>query len=93
MGVAAAASTCCFRRAFLSRRCCHSDDPKTIRLRAGGGATFHEHMSLAPDFLVQFRRYAAEGPGHQSPAERSTVNGAGGPPPDLSFMRDLDLLA
>jgi hypothetical protein len=27
----------------------------------GGGATlFHEHMSLAPDFLVRFRQYAAE---------------------------------
>ncbi len=27
----------------------------------GGGATlFHEHMSLAPDFLLRFRQYAAE---------------------------------
>src|SRR5260370_1568958 len=29
----------------------------------GDGATlFHEHMSLAPDFLLRFRQYAAEAP-------------------------------
>jgi len=53
----------------------------------GSGATlFHEHLSLAPDFLTRFGRYTAE-----------TNAAAGLPPPagapdDLSFMQDPDLL-
>ena len=60
----------------------------------GGGATlFHEHMSLAPDFLVRFRQYAAEAQAVNRPPNAPPSTGPGGPPPDLSFMRDLDLLA
>src|SRR5215468_9480463 len=61
----------------------------------GGGATlFHEHMSLAPDFLLRFRQYAAEAQAVNRPpnAPQSAGQGAAAPPPDLSFMRDLDLL-
>jgi phosphotriesterase-related protein len=61
----------------------------------GGGATlFHEHMSLAPDFLMRFRQYAAEAQAVNRPpnAPQSAGQGAAVPPPDLSFMRDLDLL-
>src|SRR5258707_7539813 len=61
----------------------------------GGGATlFHEHMSLAPDFLLRFRQYAAEAQAVNRPpnAPQSAGPGAAVPPPDLSFMRDLDLL-
>jgi phosphotriesterase-related protein len=61
----------------------------------GGGATlFHEHMSLAPDFLVRFRQYAAEAQAVNRPpgAAASAAPGFAGPPPDLSFMRDLNLL-
>ena len=59
----------------------------------GGGATlFHEHMSLAPDFLVRFRQYAAEAQAVNRPPNAPPSVGPGGPPPDLSFMRDLDLL-
>jgi phosphotriesterase-related protein len=59
----------------------------------GGGATlFHEHMSLAPDFLVRFRQYAAEAQTVNRPPNAPPSVGPGGPPPDLSFMRDLDLL-
>ena len=61
----------------------------------GGGATlFHEHMSLAPDFLVRFRQYAAEAQAVNRPpgVPASAAPGLAGPPPDLSFMRDLDLL-
>jgi predicted metal-dependent phosphotriesterase family hydrolase len=61
----------------------------------GGGATlFHEHMSLAPDFLLRFRQYAAEAQAINRPpnAPQPAVQGAAVPPPDLSFMRDLDLL-
>jgi hypothetical protein len=62
----------------------------------GGGATlFHEHMSGEPDIMVRFRKYTAEAqavnrpPNAPSPA---AAQGPDGPPPDLSFMRDLDLL-
>jgi phosphotriesterase-related protein len=61
----------------------------------GGGATlFHEHMSLAPDFLMRFRQYAAEAQAVNRPpnAPQPAAQGGAGPPPDLSFMRDLDLL-
>src|SRR5258708_2123547 len=61
----------------------------------GGGATlFHEHMSLAPDFLLRFRQYAAEAQAVNRPPNAPQSAGQGGavPPPDLSFMRDLDLL-
>jgi phosphotriesterase-related protein len=61
----------------------------------GGGATlFHEHMSLAPDFLVRFRQYAAEAQAVNRPpgVPASAAPGGAGPPPDLSFMQDLDLL-
>jgi phosphotriesterase-related protein len=61
----------------------------------GGGATlFHEHMSLAPDFLVRFRQYVADAQAVNRPpnAPQSAGQGAPVPPPDLSFMRDLDLL-
>ena len=53
----------------------------------GSGATlFHEHLSLAPDFLTRFERYTAE-----SNATAGLPPPAAGPS-DLSFMQDLDLL-
>jgi predicted metal-dependent phosphotriesterase family hydrolase len=61
----------------------------------GGGATlFHEHMSLGPDFLPRLRQYIAETQAVSRPANvpPSTGQGVGLLPPDLSFMRDLDLL-
>src|SRR6516162_3549086 len=59
----------------------------------GSGATlFHEHLSLAPDFLVRFRQYAAEAQAVNRPPNVPSSTGPGGPPPDLSFMRDVDLL-
>jgi phosphotriesterase-related protein len=61
----------------------------------GGGATlFHEHMSLAPDFLLRFRQYAADAQAVSRPPNAPQPAGQGGtvPPPDLSFMRDLGLL-
>ena len=59
----------------------------------GGGATlFHEHMSLAADFLARFRQYAAEAQAVNRPPNAPPSAGPGGPPPDLSFMGDLDLL-
>jgi phosphotriesterase-related protein len=62
----------------------------------GGGATlFHEHMSLAPDLLVRFRQYTAEAQAVNRPPGVPAPAGPGGavPPPDLSFMQDLDLLS
>jgi len=62
----------------------------------GGGATlFHEHMSLAPDFLLRFRQYAADAQAVNRPPNVTVAAGqvAVGPPPDLSWMQDLDLIA
>jgi phosphotriesterase-related protein len=56
----------------------------------GGGATlFHEHMSLALDFLTRFEEYTR--------ATRLAAGTAANPPPtpaptDLAFMQDLDLM-
>src|SRR5712671_2377114 len=65
--------------------------PEELR---GGATLFHEHMSLAPDFLLRFRQYAAEAQAVNRPPNAPQSAGQGGavPPPDLSFMRDLDLL-
>src|SRR5216684_814509 len=65
--------------------------PEELR---GGATLFHEHMSLAPDFLMRFRQYAAEAQAVNRPPNAPSSAGQGGaaPPPDLSFMRDLDLL-
>jgi phosphotriesterase-related protein len=59
---------------------------------AGGATLFHEHMSLAPDLLARFRQYAADAAAvnrhpNAPPAPAPTT-----PPPDLSWMRDLDLM-
>jgi phosphotriesterase-related protein len=62
----------------------------------GGGATlFHEHMSLRPDFLLRFRQYAANAQAVNRPPNVAAAAGqvAVGPPPDLSWMRDLDLMS
>jgi len=60
----------------------------------GGGATlFHEHMSLAPDFLLRFRQYAADAQAVNRPPNVTAAAVQVGPPPDLSWMRDLDLMA
>src|ERR1700693_2479657 len=63
----------------------------------GGGATlFHEHVSLGPDFLQRFRQYAAEAQAVNRPPNAPSpvaTQGPGGPPPDLSWMRDLDLMS
>jgi hypothetical protein len=52
-------------------------------------------MSLAPDFLLRFRQYAADAQAVNRPPNVTAAAGqvAVGPPPDLSWMRDLDLIA
>ena len=45
----------------------------------GGGATlFHEHMSLAPDFLTRFTQYAAATRAANGPPPGARAGGAGG---------------
>src|SRR5260370_15774583 len=88
-GVASAAPSC--PEGAVIRTILRDYPPEEL----GGGATlFHEHMSLAPDFLLRFRQYAAEAQAVNRPpnAPQSAGPGAAVPPPDLSFMRDLDLL-
>jgi predicted metal-dependent phosphotriesterase family hydrolase len=62
---------------------------------AGGASLFHEHLSLAPDFLQRFRQYVAEAQAVNRPpnAPPSPPQFGALPPPDLSWMRDLDLLS
>jgi phosphotriesterase-related protein len=64
-----------------------------MHLRFGGATLFHEHMSLAPDFLVRFRQATAEAQAVNRPPNVLPPAQQGGPPPDLSFMRDLDLMS
>jgi len=61
----------------------------------GGGATlFHEHMSFAPDFLTRFRQYVAEAQAiNRPPNAPAPAAPTGGPNPDLSWMKNLDLVS
>ena len=95
MGVAAAAlpRAACGQPAFAEgaviRTVLRDYRPEEL----GGGATlFHEHMSLAPDLLVRFRQYTAEAQAVNRPPNAPPAAAPAGPPPDLSFMHDLDLL-
>jgi phosphotriesterase-related protein len=65
----------------------------------GGGATlFHEHMSLAPDFLTRFNAAAAATRAVNGPPAGARAGGGagrgGGPAPDGPFfMQDVDLMS
>ena len=66
----------------------------------GNGATlFHEHMSLAPDFLTRFAAAAAATRAINGPpagARAGGAGGGGGPAPAPSgpfFMQDVDLMS
>jgi phosphotriesterase-related protein len=54
---------------------------------AGRATLFHEHVSLAPDFLARFERYSAE---------TRTLNGPSAPAlpaaPTEAFMQDMELM-
>src|SRR5258707_6594044 len=54
----------------------------------GGATLFHEHMSLAPDFLMRFRQYAAEAQAVNRPpnAPQSAGHGGGAPPPGFFLI-------
>src|SRR5215213_3192231 len=54
---------------------------------AGGATLFHEHMSLAPDFLTRFETYSAETRALNGPAAPALP-----PAPTESFMQDMDLM-
>ena len=59
---------------------------------AGGATLFHEHMSLAPDFLTRWNeasRATREADGETLAPPRATPP----PPPGPYFMRDEDLMA
>ncbi len=77
----ASAQTLTFPKGAIIRAVLKDYAPEEL---AGGATLFHEHMSLAPDFLTRFNRYAAEtraanGPG---PAPLGSVPGrAGGAAP------------
>src|SRR6516162_8822724 len=61
----------------------------------GGASLFHEHMSMAPDFVLRFIQYTAEAQAaNRAPNAPSPVGGGpAGPNPDLSWMRDAELMA
>src|SRR6516165_8609888 len=55
-----------------------------------GATLFHEHMSLAPDFLPRWIQYS------RSPAAAAPAQPKGVPSPELGqkyFMEDLDLMS
>ena len=70
---------------------------------AGGATLFHEHMSVAPDFLPQWMKFAAEtraanaprGGGRGAGAGAGAGRGAAAPPPAPAgpfFMQDADFM-
>jgi phosphotriesterase-related protein len=59
---------------------------------SGSAILFHEHMSLAADFLTRFDGYAAATRAASAPPV-STAAPPVAAPSDLSFMQDLDLMA
>jgi phosphotriesterase-related protein len=69
-------------------------DPEEL---AGGATLFHEHMSLAPDFLPRWVRFAAEtatANGDAPAGGRGARGGAPQPPPSGTFfMQDLDFMS
>jgi phosphotriesterase-related protein len=46
---------------------------------AGGATLFHEHMSMAPDFLTRFTQYSAATRAANGPPPGARAAGAGGP--------------
>src|SRR5258708_21881248 len=65
--------------------------PEELR---GGATLFHEHMSLAPDFLLRFRQYAAEAQAVEPPpnAPQSGGPGRGQPPPRVFSLTGASLI-
>jgi phosphotriesterase-related protein len=95
-GAAAAPPT--FAKGAIIRTILKDYDPQEL----GGGATlFHEHMSLAPDFLPRWVQFAAEtaAANGEAPAGGRGRGGAGRggaqPAPGSTpfFMQDLDLMS
>src|SRR5437868_212046 len=66
---------------------------------AGGATLFHEHMSLVPDFLPRWIKFAAEAQAANRPPNAPPPAGRGGTPPAPPassgpyFMQDLDLMS
>jgi phosphotriesterase-related protein len=93
-GVSAAPPT--FAKGAVIRTILKDYDPQEL----GGGATlFHEHMSLAPDFLTRWGRFAAETAAANGDAPAGGRGGAGRggppqqPPSGTFFMEDLDFMS
>ena len=73
-----------FPRGSVIRTVLRDYDPEEL----GGAATlFHEHMSLAPDFLNRFAQYTAA-----TRAAAGLPAAPPAPPVSLAFMQDLDLM-
>jgi len=89
-----AAATPTFPKGAVIRTILKDYDPQEL----GGGATlFHEHMSLAPDFLTRWGRFAAETAVANGDAPAGGRGGAGRggapqPPSGTFFMQDLDFM-
>ena len=60
--------------------------PQTL---AGGAILFHEHLSLAPDFMPRWIAYSRSGPNAATPAPAIATGRSTRP----FFMEDLDLMA
>jgi phosphotriesterase-related protein len=84
----ASASTPTFPKGAVIRTILKDYAPEDL---AGGAVLFHEHMSLATDFLTRFETYTAATRAANGPPV-STATPAVVAPSDLAFMQDLDLM-
>jgi phosphotriesterase-related protein len=82
-----------FAKGAIIRTVLKDYDPQEL---AGGATLFHEHMSLAPDFLTRWVQFAADTAVANGDAPAGG-RGRGGapqqPPPGTFFMQDLDLMS
>jgi phosphotriesterase-related protein len=99
----ASAQTMAFPKGAIIRTILKDYAPEEL---AGGATLFHEHMSLAPDFLPRWMKYAAETRAANGPPPAAGGGGrAGAPgggrgsgaaaaePPGPYFMQDVELMA
>jgi phosphotriesterase-related protein len=99
-GVATAQTGVTFPKGAIIRTVLKDHAPEEL---AGGATLFHEHMSVAPDFLPRWMKFAAEtraanaprgagGARGAAPAAGAGRAGAAAPPPGTFFMQDVELM-
>jgi len=96
-GIASAQSGVTFPKGAIIRTILKDYAPEEL---AGGATLFHEHMSMAPDFLPRWMKFAAETRAANAPRGAGGGAGAGGgggrggaaAPAGPFFMQDADFM-